>query len=73
MMQGESFILKLAKNEVHVLKMLVKNPLVTNQDISNNLEITSQGVGKIRKQLNESGFIRSQELDLNYKRRLIGS
>jgi len=60
--------LKLTKNEVHVLKLLVQNPLITNQVISNNLEITSQGVGKIRKQLIEKGFIRSQELDLNYEK-----
>jgi len=46
--------------------MLVKNPLITNQGISNNPEITSQGIGKIRNQLNEKGFIRSQELDLDY-------
>jgi len=41
--------MKLKKNEVHVLEMLVKNPLITNQDISNNFEITTQGIGKIRK------------------------
>jgi len=59
---------KLTKNEVNVLKLLVENPLTTNQDISNKLEITSQGVGKIRKQLIEKGFIRDQELSLDYEK-----
>ncbi|MDR4505884.1 MAG: Lrp/AsnC family transcriptional regulator [Candidatus Scalindua sp.] len=60
--------MKLTKNEVHVLKLLVQNPLSTNQEISNKLEITSQGVGKIRKQLTEKGFIKNQELSLDYEK-----
>lgn len=60
--------MKLTKNEVEVLKLLIKNPLSTNQDTSNKLEITSQGVGKIRKQLIEKGFIRNQELSLDYEK-----
>ncbi|MHC4269665.1 MAG: winged helix-turn-helix transcriptional regulator [Planctomycetota bacterium] len=60
--------MKLTNNEVYVLKLMVENPIITNQDISNNLEITSQGVGKIRKQLTEKGFIKDQELRLDYEK-----
>ncbi len=60
--------MKLTRNETLVLKMLVENPLRTNQDIADNLEITSQGVGKIRKQLTEKGFIKNQELTLDYEK-----
>jgi len=60
--------MKLTKNEVNVLKLLVENPLITNQDISNKLDITSQGIGKIRKQLTEKGFIKDQELSLEYEK-----
>ncbi|MDR4503538.1 MAG: Lrp/AsnC family transcriptional regulator [Candidatus Scalindua sp.] len=60
--------MKLTKNEIHVLKLLVQNPLSTNQAISNKLEITSQGVGKIRKQLTEKGFIKNQKLSLDYEK-----
>lgn len=60
--------MKLTRNEVQVLKLLVKNPLSTNQEISNKLEITSQGVGKIKKQLMDKGLIRDQELSLDYEK-----
>jgi DNA-binding Lrp family transcriptional regulator len=60
--------MKLTKNEVGVLKLLVENPLSTNQDISNGLEITAQGVGKIKKQLVEKGYIKSQEISLDYEK-----
>lgn len=63
-----NFKLKLSRNEINVLKLLVENPLATNQDISNRLQITSQGVGKIRKQLIEKGFVKEQELSLDYEK-----
>jgi hypothetical protein len=60
--------MKLSRNEVLFLEILVENPIRTNQDIAKNLKITSQGVGKIRKQLMEKGFIRSHELILDYEK-----
>jgi Transcriptional regulators len=60
--------MKLTKNEVETLKLLVENPQTSNRDISNKLEMTSQGIGKIRKQLIEKGVIRDQELSLDYEK-----
>lgn len=48
--------------------LMVKNPIITNKDIAKKLKITSQGVGKIRKQLYEKGIIKSQELGLDYEK-----
>ncbi len=59
---------KLTKNEVFVLKQLVEDPSTTNQDISDKLDLTPQGIGKIRKQLFEKGYIRTQELGLDYEK-----
>lgn len=61
-------MMKLTKNEVFVLKLLVENPSSTNQEISDNLDITPQCVGKIRKQLFEKGYIKTQELGLDYEK-----
>ncbi|KHE93581.1 MAG: Lrp/AsnC family transcriptional regulator [Candidatus Scalindua rubra] len=60
--------MKLTKNEVETLKLLVENPQTSNMDISNKLEMTSQGIGKIRKQLIEKGFIKDHELSLDYEK-----
>jgi DNA-binding Lrp family transcriptional regulator len=61
-------MMKLTKNETFVLKLLVGDPSSTNQDISEKLDITPQGVGKIRKQLFEKGYIKTQELGLDYEK-----
>ncbi|KHE93596.1 MAG: Lrp/AsnC family transcriptional regulator [Candidatus Scalindua rubra] len=61
-------MMKLTKNETFVLKLLVEDPSTTNQDISEKLDITPQGVGKIRKQLFDKGYIRTQELGLDYEK-----
>ena len=45
--------MKPAAKKAYVLKLSADNPLTINQNISNKLEITSQGVGKIRKELIE--------------------
>ncbi|GAX60475.1 transcriptional regulator [Candidatus Scalindua japonica] len=60
--------MKLTKNEIRVLKLLVENPLAINSDVSKKLKITSQAVGKIRKQLYEKGVIKNHELRLNYNK-----
>ena len=60
--------MKLTKNEVSVLKLLVENPLATNQVTAARLGITPQGVGKIKKQLFEKGFIKNQEMSVDYEK-----
>ncbi len=62
------FIMKLSNNERLTLSLLVQDPNLTNNDISESLEITAQGVGKIRKQLAIKGLIESQELHLDYEK-----
>jgi DNA-binding Lrp family transcriptional regulator len=62
------FIMKLSANEKQTLRLLVRDPNLTNNDISESLEITAQGVGKIRKQLSIKGLIESQELNLDYEK-----
>lgn len=60
--------MKLTGNETFVLRLLVDDPLMTNQDIAKKLKITSQGVGKIKKQLYEKDIIRNHELGLDYEK-----
>ena len=60
--------MKLTENEQFALRLLVENPLITNKDIAKKLKITSQGVGKIRKQLYKKGIIKSHELRLDYEK-----
>ncbi len=60
--------MKLTENEQFTLRLLVEDPLITNKDIAKKLKITSQGVGKIRKQLYKKGIIKSHELRLDYEK-----
>ncbi|MFQ5715398.1 MAG: winged helix-turn-helix transcriptional regulator [Candidatus Scalinduaceae bacterium] len=60
--------MKLTKNEIFALRLLVEDPLITNKDIAKKLKITSQGVGRIRKQINDKGIIKNQELSLDYEK-----
>ena len=60
--------MKLTKNEQFALRLLVEDPLITNKDIAKKLKITSQGVGRIRKQINDKGIIKNQELSLDYEK-----
>lgn len=62
------FIMKLTKNEILVLKLLVENPLISNKILSRKLKLTSQGIGKIRKQLTAKGIIKRYELALDYEK-----
>jgi DNA-binding Lrp family transcriptional regulator len=59
--------MKLTYNELRTLRLLVQDPNLANSDISESLEITAQGVGKIRKQLIAKGLIKSHELYLDYE------
>jgi DNA-binding Lrp family transcriptional regulator len=60
--------MKLTENEQSALRLLVEDPLITNKDIAKKLKITSQGVGRIRKQINDKGIIKNQELSLDYEK-----
>jgi len=64
--------MKLTANEKFVLDILLKNPRASNSEISEKLKITSQAVGKIRKQLVSKGIIKNQELILDYEKLGIG-
>ncbi|ODS40167.1 MAG: hypothetical protein A7315_09375 [Candidatus Altiarchaeales archaeon WOR_SM1_79] len=58
--------MKLSNNERHVLKLLLKNGRVTDTEISKKLGITAQGVGKIRKKLEDKGIIKGYSVRLDY-------
>jgi len=60
--------MKITQNESLVLRLLVEDPLISNKDISKKLKLTSQGVGKIRKQLYGKGFIKTMEIGLDYEK-----
>jgi len=60
------FRMKLNKNEKFTLTLMLKNPNISNTEIANELKITTQAVGKIKKQLISKGFIKEKELVLDY-------
>jgi DNA-binding Lrp family transcriptional regulator len=59
--------IKLNKNELSTLKLLIENASQTNVEISGKLGITPQAVGKIKRKLESSGVIRgySAHVDLD--------
>ncbi len=59
--------LNLTKNEKKVLLMLLDNSKVTDSEIGQKLNISSQAVGKIRRKL-ENSIIRSYSVELDYSR-----
>ncbi len=59
--------MKLTKNEKQTLKLLLKNAKISDSTIANNLKISSQAVGKIRRKL-EKTIIESYSLNLDYSR-----
>lgn len=60
--------MKIKKNEKFVLKFLLEDPAIGNSQIAKKLGITSQAVGKIRKQLSAKGYIKRQEVILDYEK-----
>jgi DNA-binding Lrp family transcriptional regulator len=60
--------MKLTKNEKILLEMILKNPKISNKEISEELNITVQGVGKIRKNLKNKGLINRYETILSYSK-----
>jgi len=56
--------MKLNKNELSVLKLLIENSGQSNVEISEKLGITPQAVGKIKRKLESSGIIRGYSADV---------
>ncbi len=63
-----TFNMKLNDNEKFVLKCILENPTIPNSKIAEQLNITSQAVGKIRRKLKKEGCIKNQELILDYEK-----
>lgn len=57
----------LTKNEKKVLKLLIDNAKLSDTSIANQLNISSQAIGRIRKRLEEE-IITRYTLDLDYKK-----
>lgn len=57
--------MRLTQNEKRILKILLENSKISDTIIANNLNITSQAVGRIRKKL-EKEVINSYTLHLNF-------
>ncbi len=60
--------MKLTKNEKTFLETLIKNPSASNVEIAEKLNITTQGVGKLRKNIDRKGIISRFETILDYEK-----
>jgi len=60
--------MKFTKNEKEVLKLLLDNGRISDVDIANTLNISTQAVGKIRKKLEENRVIEGYSCNLNYEK-----
>ncbi len=58
--------MKLIHNERRILKLLVQNARLTDTAISEKLKISTQAVGKLRKKLENSGFIKRYVAQVDY-------
>ncbi|GBE19483.1 hypothetical protein BMS3Abin17_00206 [archaeon BMS3Abin17] len=64
--------MKINRNEKFLLRLLLENPDMGNNEISERLKITPQAVGKIRKQLISKEIIKSSELTIDYEKFGVG-
>ena len=64
--------MELSHNEREVLKLLIENGRITDTEISKKLDITPQGVGKIRKKLEDKGPIKGYSVKPDYSMLGIG-
>ncbi len=60
--------MKLTKNDRRVLKFLIENGRTQDADISRNLNITPQAVGKIRRKLESEGIIKGYSTQVDYRK-----
>ena len=58
--------IKLTKNEKKTLKLLLRDGRASDTDIADQLKITKQAVGKIRRKLEESGVILKYSANVDY-------
>lgn len=58
--------MKLSKNEKKTLKLLLENSRVTDTEIGNQLNITSQAVHKIKEKLSHRKVIKNYVTEINY-------
>ncbi len=58
--------MKLNNNEKNVLELMVNSPKISNSELSSRLNITTQAVGKLRKNLSSKGMIKRYETILDY-------
>lgn len=59
--------MKLTKNEKTILVSILENSLISNKELSKKLNITTQAVGKIKKNLHSKGILDKYETILDYK------
>ena len=50
--------MKLTKNEEKTLELILSKPNIKNQEIADNLSLTSQAIGKIRSNLRKKGILK---------------
>ncbi len=60
--------MKLTKNERKTLKLLIENAKLTDTEIADQLKITKQAVGKIKKKLEEQKIIKNHTVEIDYKK-----
>lgn len=61
----------IANNEKKVLKFLIKNEKISHKKSAselNNFDITSRGIGKIKKRLEDRGVIKNYSINLDYEK-----
>ncbi len=64
--------MKLTLREKFVLSKLLDDPEISNTEISKEMDVTTQAVGKIRRRLHKSGIIKGQELVIDYEKLGLG-
>lgn len=60
--------MELTRNERRVLEFLVENGRATDTELAERLNITSQAVGKIRKNLEAEGIIKGYSTTVDYEK-----
>ncbi len=60
--------MKLTKNEEKTLEHILNKPNIKNQEIADNLGLTSQAIGKIRSNLRKKGILKGYEVVLDYEK-----
>ena len=59
---------KLTENERKILKILLDNARITDMEISEQLSISPQAIGKIRKKLEDNGIIKGYSCVLDFEK-----